>query len=480
MSKDNKGITVKKENFSEWYTQVIQRADLADYSAVSGCIVFKPASYALWENIQRAVDIRLKEMGVRNAYFPLFIPERLLQKETAHVEGFTPEVAWVTHAGNSELKERLAIRPTSETIIYDSYSRWIQSYNDLPLRLNMWNNVIRWEFEHPVPFLRTREFLWNEGHTCFATKEEAEKEVLEILSMYENVLKEYLALPGLPGKKSDKEKFAGAVYTTSIELSLPNGKAIQGPDAHFDGQNFAKAFNITFLDDKGKHQHVWQNTWAITTRMLGILIAIHGDDKGLIMPPRITPLQVVIVPILFEDSKKTVLKKSKDLEKQLKSKNILVHLDDRENYSAGWKFNEWEVKGVPIRLEIGPKDIEKKQVVLVRRDNGEKSVLSLDKTDKEITKTLDLIHNALYKRAKKQLDESIVTVETFKDAQKQIENKKILFAPWCNKTKCETLFKEKTGAKSLNSPFEQPSVKGKKCFICGDKANVWFYFGKSY
>ncbi|MBW2984422.1 proline--tRNA ligase, partial [Candidatus Woesearchaeota archaeon] len=280
MKEKQVGITAKKENFSEWYTQVIQKADLADYSDVSGCIVFKPNSYAIWERIVAEVDKRIKKLGVKNAYFPLFIPEKFLKKEQAHVKGFSPEVAWVTQAGGSKLDERLAVRPTSETIMYDSYSKWIRSWKDLPLRLNQWNNVVRWEFKHPVPFLRTREFLWNEGHTAFATKQEAEKEIQDIINMYKEVLEKYLALPGIIGKKTEKEKFAGAEYTVSIELLMPNGRAIQGPDAHSDGQNFAKAFNISFLDQNEKKQYVWQNTWAITTRMLGIMIAIHGDDKG--------------------------------------------------------------------------------------------------------------------------------------------------------------------------------------------------------
>ncbi len=479
--KDSKGITVTKDrDFSEWYTQVIQKADLADYTSVSGCIVFKPNSYSIWEKIRDVVDFKLKAMGIKNAYFPLFIPESLLQKEATHVEGFTPEVAWVTHAGDTKLKERLAVRPTSETIMYESYSKWIRSHNDLPLKLNQWNNVVRWEFKHPTPFLRSREFLWNEGHTCFATKKEAEKEIKDILSMYESVLKEFFALPSLAGKKSDKEKFAGAEYTTSLELVMPNGKAIQGPDAHFDGQNFAKAFDISFLDKKGEKDYVWQNTWAITTRMIGVLIAIHGDEKGLVLPPKLAPTQVVIVPILFGETKKEVLKKSKEIQESLLKKGVSVHLDDREDYSPGWKFNEWEVKGIPVRIEIGPKDLGKNQVVVVRRDTREKQTLTFSRIVNGVEKLLIEIQDNLYKKAKSLLNKSIVKVSNLEEAKIQIGNKKIVFAPWCGTPECEENFKDKTGgAKSLNSPFKQSKISG-KCFACSKKAKSWFYFGKSY
>src|SRR3989339_767059 len=385
--KETVGLSAKKsQDISTWYTEVIQKSGLADYTDVSGCIVFRPYAYAIWEKIVKAVDERIKKMGVQNAYFPLFIPEKLLKKEQAHVKGFSPEVAWVTHAGDSKLEERLAIRPTSETIMYESYKNWIRSWRDLPLKINQWNNVVRWEFKHPVPFLRRREFLWNEGHTVFATKEEAEKECLDILNMYDSILKEYFALYGVKGKKTEKEKFAGAEYTLSIELFLPNGRAIQGPDSHHDGQNFAKAFDIKYLDKNEKEQYVWQNTWAITTRMIGVLIMVHGDDKGLVLPPKLAPLQVVIVPILFKDSKDKVLKEAKEIKEKL-SGHLSVYLDDRDEYSPGWKFNEWELKGVPIRIDIGPKDLEKNQGVLFRRDTLKKENVNL----KEVSKRVETI-----------------------------------------------------------------------------------------
>lgn len=478
--KDIKGITVKKaEDLSEWYTQVIQKADLIDYSAVSGCIVYKPNSYLLWEKIVQETDQRFKQVGIKNSYFPLFIPESFLRKESQHVEHFAPEVAWVTYGGNTKLGERLAVRPTSETIMYDSYSKWIRSYNDLPLRLNQWNNVVRWEFKHPTPFIRGREFLWNEGHTCFATEKEALQEQDQILKIYREICDDYLALPALIGRKSEKEKFAGAVFTVSMEFIMPNGKGIQGPDFHHDGQNFAKVFDITFVDQNERKQYVWQNTFAISTRMLGILIAVHGDDKGLVLPPRIAPIPIVIVPIYSKDSQSKIIKEAQKVQKTLSRTGILVHLDDRDGYSPGWKFNEWEVKGVPLRIEIGPKDLEKKQVILVRRDSGEKQAVPISAVTKKISLLLNQIQDSLFKKAAQMLKSSIVKVSTLAEAKRQLEDKKVLFAPWCNSVNCEEKFKADTGAKSLNSPLSQPKITG-SCFACKKKAQAWFYFGKSY
>jgi prolyl-tRNA synthetase len=473
------GISVKKsEDISTWYTEVIQKSGLADYTDVSGCIVFRPYSYAIWEKIVKAVDDKIKKMGVENAYFPLLIPEKLLQKEARHVVGFSPEVAWVTHAGDSKLDERLAIRPTSETIMYENYRNWIRSWRDLPLKINQWNNVVRWEFKHPVPFLRTREFLWNEGHTVFATKEEAERECKDILNMYNDVLKEYFALYGVKGRKTEKEKFAGAEYTFSIELFLPNGRAIQGPDAHHDGQNFAKAFDIKYLDKEEKPQYVWQNTWAITTRMIGVMIMIHGDDNGLVLPPKLAPLQIAIVPILFKDSKDKVIKKAKEIKEKLKE--FTVKLDDREEYSAGWKFNEYELKGVPVRIEIGPKDLENEQVVVVRRDTLKKEFVKIKDLNEYVKKTMNAISENLCKKSKKLLEDNIVEVNTMGDFNKAIENKKLVKALFCGETECEDMIKEKSGgASARNIPFGQKLVTG-KCVHCGKQAKYSVYFGKSY
>ncbi|MBT6773963.1 proline--tRNA ligase [Candidatus Woesearchaeota archaeon] len=481
-SRGTKGISVSKENdFSEWYTQVIQKADLADYSAVSGCMVIKPAAWAIWEKIRDQVDERIKKLGVQNVAFPMFIPESLLTKEAKHIEGFAPEVAWVTHAGNTKLSERLAVRPTSEAIMYDSYAKWIRSHNDLPLKYNQWSNVVRWEFKHPTPFFRTREFYFNEGHTCFATEKEAEKEGEEIIAMYTDVCENFLALPALIGKKSEKETFAGAVYSTSMEFMMDNGKAIQGPVFHHDGQNFSKAYDIKFQNEEGKESYVWQNTWAISTRMIGVMFAIHSDDKGLVLPPKLAATQAVIVPILFEDSKAEVLKKAREIKKSLEKKGISVYLDDRENYSPGWKFNEWEMKGIPVRIELGPRDLEKHQVMVARRDTSEKQALEITAIADEVRILLDDIQKSLFDKAQTILDKSILKVDNLKDAKAAFKDKKIVIAPWCSAVECEDIFKEKTGAKSLNSPLEQPKLKkSQKCSFCKEEAKLWMHFGKSY
>jgi prolyl-tRNA synthetase len=476
MKKDEKGITAEKDEFSEWFTQIMLKADLADYTNVSGCIVFKPTAYAIWEKIVAETDKRFKKIGIKNAYFPLFIPEKSLKKEETHVEGFSPEVAWVTHAGDTKLAEKLAVRPTSEAIMYESYSKWIRSWRDLPLRLNQWNNVVRWEFKHPVPFLRTREFLWNEGHTAFASKAEAEAEGEEIISIYKEICEKFLALPSLIGRKSEKEKFAGAEYTTSMEFVMPNGKAIQGPDFHHDGQNFAKAYDIKFLNKEGSEEYAWQNTFAISTRMLGVMFAIHSDEKGLILPPKIAPIKTVIVPIVFEDSKEKVLKAAKEIQKDLQDSII----DDRDNYKPGFKFNEWEMKGIPIRIEIGPKDIEKKQAVVVRRDTGGKETLPISKIKKRTEELLEEIQNNIFAKAEKLLSNSIIKTETLAETKKAITSKKIALAPLCNSRDCEENLKYKTeGAKVLNIPEKQPKDFG-ACIICGEKANYKVYIGKSY
>ncbi len=479
-TKNLKGISAHKDdNFSEWYTQTVQKAELADYSKVSGCLVFRPYSYSIWEIIKSFLDEKFKKSGVKNAYFPLFIPESLLMKEQEHVEGFSPEVAWVTHAGDNELAEKLAVRPTSETIIYDSYSKWIRSHNDLPLRLNQWCNIVRWEFKYPVPFLRTREFLWQEGHTVFAKKAEAEKEVLEMLDYYRQAYEDLLAVPMIKGKKTKKEKFAGAEYTTSVETFLPIGKAIQGATSHFLGQNFSKAFDIKFLDDNEKNQYGWQNSWGFTTRSIGVMIITHGDDKGLVLPPKVAPIQVVIVPIIFEKSKELVLEKAKEIKKLLK--NIRVRLDDRNEYSSGWKYNYWEMKGVPIRLEIGPKDIEKDQVILVRRDTGEKQSVKLENARKTVEKILENIQKSLFKKAKKRLTDSILKPKDWNEFQKAAKGKKLIFAPHCEETECEELVKYETGGvKTLCIPFDQPKNIPAKCIKCGKPAKHMVYFAKSY
>ncbi len=485
-NQDVKGLTAsKEEDFSEWFTQLIQKAELIEYGPVSGCYTLRPNAYHIWEKAQSYFDALIKADGVKNAYFPLFIPESLLSKEAAHIEGFAPEVAWVESGGHSPLNERLAVRPTSETIICEAYAKWIRSYKDLPLRLNQWCNVVRWEFKHCTPFLRSREFLWQEGHTVFATQEEAVEETYKILDLYEKVFRDLFAVPVIKGKKSEAEKFAGAVYTLSIEAFLPNGKAIQGGTSHHLGQNFSKAFNISFIDEKQQQKFAYQNSWGFTTRSIGVMILMHSDDKGLVLPPRVASTQIVIVPILFEASHAAVMKEAQKVQKQLAQKGFSVHLDDRDEYTPGWKFNEWEMKGIPLRLELGPKDLEKKQVTAVRRDTGEKKAIPLRKIDPEVSSLLENIQKSLLEKAEKHLHSSIVTLDSLKgslkEAEKHLSAGKLIFAPWCGLAACEEKFKEKTGAKSLNSPFEQPVMKKEQpCFACGQKAAVWFYFGRSY
>jgi len=476
MKKEQKeGLTVKKsENFSEWYPQVVQKAELADYSSVKGCMIIRPNAYSLWENIQSYLNERLKKLNVKNAYFPLFVPESFFKREASHAEGFKPEVAWIA---NKEEGERLAIRPTSETVMYDSYSKWVRSYRDLPLRINQWANVVRWETKATRLFLRTREFLWQEGHCVYETKEECDKETLFYLNEYKKLAEDLLAIPVLAGKKSEKEKFAGALYTTSIDGLMPDGKALQMGTSHNLGQGFAKAFGINYLGKDEKKHLPWQNSWGVSTRLIGALIMVHGDDKGIIIPPNIALVKIVIIPIAEEKSEK-VLKNAKEIAKKLEKHGVL--LDDRKEYTPGWKFNEWELKGIPLRIEIGPKDVEKKQAVLARRDNGERKSVKITSLENEVKKLLEDIQKNLFNKAKKFLNSSIVSAENLNEFSKAIENKKLAKANWCNSVKCEEVIKEKTGAKSINIPLDQPKNIKANCFSCKNKAIVVCYFGKSY
>jgi prolyl-tRNA synthetase len=475
--KENIGITIKKsENLSEWYTQVVQKAELADYSSVSGCMILRPDSYAIWENIQKVFDGMIKKTGHKNAYFPLLIPEHLLMKEKEHVEGFAPEVAWVTHGGNTKMTERLAIRPTSETIMYESYSKWIRSWRDLPLLINQWCNIVRWEFKYPKPFLRTREFLWQEGHTVHATEEGADKEVMDVLSMYKDLMENYLAIPVLTGKKTEKEKFAGAVYTMTLEAFMPDGKALQMGTSHMLGQNFAKAFNIKFLGKDEKYHIPWQTSWGISTRMIGAIIMVHGDDKGLVIPPKIAPVHAVIVPIIFDKSKEKILKKAEEIKNKLKDYN--VEIDKREEYSPGWKFHEWELKGVPLRIELGPKDLEKSQAVLVRRDTGEKEFVKITELNKKVNETLDKIQKNLFIKAKNFLNKNIVDVDNWSDFVKAIKTKEIPKAFFCGEKECEESIKSE--ADGATSRCIESSKEFGKCIKCGKKTQYKVYFSKSY
>ncbi|QQG49043.1 MAG: proline--tRNA ligase [archaeon] len=474
------GMSAKKgENFDEWYTQLILRSEIADYGPVSGCMVLRPSGYAIWESIQRETDVEFKKFGVTNTYFPLFIPERLLKKEAEHVEGFSPEVAWVTQAGDSVLDERLAIRPTSETVMYEVASRWIRSWRDLPLKMNQWNNVVRWEFKHPTPFLRSREFLWNEGHTIYATESEAAAERDVILGIYKMITEDFLALPGLIGRKTDNEKFPGAEASYSIEHLLPDGKAIQGPDFHSDGQRFSKAFDIAFVDKDERKQHAWQNTWAISTREVGVMLAVHGDDKGAVIPPRLAWIQVVVVPIVNEETKAAVLEETRRIAKVL-SASFRVQNDERDHLTPGRKFNEWELKGVPLRVEVGPRDLKAGQAVLVRRDTGSKRAVKAKDLAAEVGKDLEGMQRDLLAKARKWLQENISQAASLSELKSVIEAKRgVVQVPWCGKASCEAKFKEAAGGKIVNYPIDQKAT-GMKCASCSEEATVVANYARSY
>lgn len=476
---EKEGITAKKdENFSEWFTQLMLKTDLADYSSVSGCIIFKPRSYSIWEKIVQACDKEFKEIGVQNVYFPLFIPESAFAKEAKHIEGFNPEVAWVTQTGDKKLNERLAIRPTSEAIMYESYAKWVRSWRDLPIKYNQWNNVVRWEFKNPVPFFRTREFLWNEGHTAFATEKEALAEGPKIRKIYEKVCEEFMALPGIYGRKTEKEKFAGAIFSEKLHYMTPGGKVIEGPCFHHDGQNFAKAYGIKFLDKNEKEQLVYQNTWAISTRMLGTMFTIHSDDNGLIIPPKLAPEKIVIVPILIKGKEKQVLEQAKKIKEELKEFSPI--LDDRKELSPGKKFNEWELKGIPLRIEIGPRDLEQKSVMIVKRNNNEKKSEKIKDLKKVVEKKLEDIQEELFNKAKKILKNSMAEAEKKEELVKLVKDKKMVNIPLCDNLECEDKLKEETSIKTLFLDPKNKSIANKKCIVCGKKASYWVYAGKTY
>lgn len=468
-------ITSRSEDFAQWYTDIVRKAELADYSSVRGCMIIRPYGYAIWEGIQKYVDTKIKETGHENVYMPIFIPEHLLEKEKEHVEGFAPEVAWVTEGGNEELTERLCVRPTSETLFCDHFAKIIHSYKDLPKLYNQWCSVVRWE-KTTRPFLRTAEFLWQEGHTIHATREEAEEETRYILNLYSELCRDVLAMPVIQGKKTESEKFAGAVDTYTIESLMHDGKALQAGTSHYLGENFARAFGIQYSDKEGKQQYVHYTTWAVTTRLIGAIIMVHGDDNGMVMPPRIAPIQVIIVPIA--QHKAGVLEKASEL-KDILSKSLRVKIDDSDK-TPGWKFSEYEMKGVPVRLEVGPKDIEKNQVVLARRDTGEKTVVSMDNLENEVTGLLDKIHNAMFEKAKSFRNNNThdaLNMEEFKDIE---ENKTgFVRAMWCGDSKCEEKIREVTGATSRCIPFKQEHISD-TCVCCGKKADKLVYWGRAY
>lgn len=478
-----KEITPKSEDFSQWYVDVVRKADLADYTSMKGCMVIKPYGFGLWENIRDGLDRRFKETGHQNAYFPLLVPESLLAKEADHVEGFAPEVAWVTHGGDEELEERLAIRPTSEAIICSIYANWVQSYRDLPILINQWANVVRWEKVTRL-FLRTTEFLWQEGHTCHRTHEEGIEETMKMLRVYQEFAETELAMPVIPGKKTENEKFPGAVSTYTIEALLSDGKALQAGTSHDLGQHFSKMFDIIFEDEDQVRKHVWQTSWGVSTRLVGGLIMTHGDENGLVLPPRVAPIQLVIVPIFKQNTKEAVLAKARELAAQLKPV-ARVHIDDREQYSPGWKFNQWEMKGVPLRLEIGPKDIEKNQCVLARRDNREKDFVPLDNLGTRVSELLTTIQKDMLERARAYRDENTHTVADFAEFAKVVEEKRgFIKAPWCGVGECELKVKEQTKATirciPLNDDDTLPEAPAANCIHCGNPARHEVLFARNY
>jgi prolyl-tRNA synthetase len=478
MAKSEQGITIKKEeNISDWYEQVCLKSELVEFSKVKGTMVIRPRGYAIWQAIQDYFNEKInKPLGVKNAYFPLFIPESFFQKEAEHAKGFTPEVAWIDRELTKD-GERLAIRPTSETIMYDSYSRWIRSYRDLPLKINQWCNIVRWETNATKLFLRSREFLWQEGHCVYETEKECEEDTLRVIKHYKKLVEELLAMPVLIGKKSEKEKFAGAKHTYTIEAFMPDGKALQSGTSHNLGQGFAKAFGISFLGRDEKKTLPYQNSWGISTRLIGGTVMLHSDNKGLVLPPKIADEKLVIIPLIFKDSKEKILKKAKEIYKELEKFNPI--LDDSEEYSPGWKYSNWELKGIPLRIELGPRDLEKKQVIVVKRNTGEKLIIKIEKLKSEIPKILEQIQKDMFEKAKEILDSKIKEIKNWKEFEKAIKNKDIAKINWCDTTECEINIKDKTGASTRCIPLEQEKVSG-VCPHCGKPAKVIMYFSKSY
>jgi len=473
-----KEITPRSEDFAEWYTDVVLRAELADYAPVRGCMVIRPYGYAIWENIQRLLDARIKALGHANAYFPLFIPESLLKKEAEHVEGFSPEVAWVTYGGKEELSERLAVRPTSETVMYEMYARWIRSYRDLPLLINQWANVVRWE-KTTRPFLRTLEFLWQEGHTVHATEEEAEQETLTILKMYGSFLEEVLAIPVVIGRKTDREKFPGALRTYTVEAMMHDGKALQCGTSHNLGTHFSKAFGIQYLDANGALQYAWQTSWGVSTRLIGGIIMTHGDDKGLILPPEVAPYQTVVVPIYFsEKDRAEVLSACATVASALGSR-FRVHLDSREQHTPGWKFHEWEMRGVPVRIEIGPRDLKNRQALVSRRDTGEKSTVSVEGLADRVAEWLAQIQRNLYVRAREFMGAHIREVSGL-EALMDAVNGGWAKTHWCGGPDCEETVRERATATARAIPLDETVPSSAVCVVCGRPAQHLVYFARAY
>lgn len=472
-----KDITNMEDDFAQWYTDVIRKTDMVDYSQVKGFMVIKPYGYAIWENIQSYLDRRFKETGHQNCYFPLLIPESLLNKEKEHVEGFAPEVAWVTHGGSEELGERLCVRPTSETIICSMYSKWLKTYRELPYLYNQWCSVVRWE-KSTRPFLRTSEFLWQEGHTIHETEKEAKEETLQMLQIYTDLAEKVLAIPVVRGLKSESEKFAGAHSTYTIEALMHDGKALQSGTSHNLGQHFTKAFDIKYQSREGKLEYPYHTSWGVSTRLIGALIMVHGDNRGLVLPPKIAPIQVVIIPI--QQQKDGVLEKATQIYENLKNLGIRVKLDDDAKNSTGWKFNEYEMKGVPLRIEIGPRDLQNNIVSISRRDTLEKGQLDIDQLTKQVPAMLDEIQQGLFEKALKNREEKTFTFKTYDEFKKRMEtNQGFAKTMWCGDADCEKKVKNETGATIRCIPFEQENL-GDTCPFCGREAKHMVYMAKAY
>ena len=472
-----KEITNIDEDFAKWYTDIVLKAELADYTDTKGCIAIKPYGYAIWENIQNYADAEFKKVGVKNVYFPVLIPEKLLQKEKDHVEGFAPEVAMVTEAGGQKLEEKYCIRPTSETMFSNLYSKWLSSWRDLPMVYNQWCSVLRWEKE-TKPFLRSREFLWQEGHTIHETAKEAQERTLQMLEVYADVIENLLAIPVLKGEKTETEKFAGAESTYTVETLMHDGRALQAGTSHYFGQNFTKPFEVKFQNREGKEEYAYQTSWGISTRLIGALIMAHGDNRGLKLPPRVAPIQVVIVPIAMK--KEGVLEKSNELFEKLKSSKYRVNLDDRDQYSPGYKFNDWEMRGVPLRIELGPKDIENNKCVVVRRDTQEKIEVSLEEIETKLQVILEEIQNNMFKMCQdivKTRTNVAMNMDEF--VQKLEENQGYIKTMWCGDAECEENIHKQTGAKSRCIPFNQEKLSD-VCVCCGKKATKMVYWGRQY
>ena len=471
-----KEITNIEEDFAQWYTDIVLKAELADYTESKGCIAIRPYGFAIWEKIKEYSDKKFKEVGVENVSFPLLIPEKLLEKEKDHIEGFAPEVAWVTQAGNNKLDEKLCIRPTSETMFSTLYSKWLSSWRDLPMVYNQWCNVLRWEKE-TRPFLRSREFLWQEGHTIHETADEAKELTLKMLDIYEDIIQNLLAIPVIKGQKTPKEQFAGAEATYTVESMVHDGRALQSGTSHYFGQNFTKPFDIKFQNREGKEEYAYQTSWGISTRLIGAVIMAHGDNRGLKLPPRVAPIQAVIVPIA--QHKEGVLDKVNEIYSELKKK-YRVKVDDRDNYSTGYKFNDWEMRGVPVRIEMGPKDIANNQAVLVRRDTGDKQFVELSKLDETIENLLNDIQDNMFKQCMDRMNEKTQTATTLDEMLEKItENQGFLKTMWCGDVECENKIKEVTGAHSRCIPFNQEHISD-VCPVCGKKATKMVVWARQY